>query len=111
MKTKGFCIVKIACIPYQTKGYLHGDVLPPFHRLLKSTHSSYAAKNIPLVDPLPALLRNAYLSHHTLVLNLSAPCAAIAAFILAELTDNSEVGYVSLLIKVPFGTSGFVGWP
>ena len=32
------------------------------------------------------------LSHHTLVLNLSAPCVAIAAFTLAVLTESSEVG-------------------
>ena len=52
-----------------------------------------------------------YLSHQTRVLNTSGPITAIAAFTLSVLTDNSEVGYPILLINVPLGTSGLLGWP
>src|SRR5678809_867301 len=52
-----------------------------------------------------------YLSHQILVLNLSGPCLDIASFKFVVFTDNSEVGYVSLLINVPFGTSGLFGCP
>lgn len=50
-----------------------------------------------------------HLSHQIFVLDLSGPRAAIAAFTLSVFTDNSEVAYVSLLMKVLFGTPGLPG--
>ena len=50
-----------------------------------------------------------HLSHHNLVLNLSAPIPAIASFTFFVFTDNSDVGYPILLGKVPLGTSGLFG--
>src|SRR5918993_4533611 len=51
-----------------------------------------------------------YLSHQTLVSKLSAPILAMAAFTFVVLTEISELGYVSLLMKVPvivFPGNGF----
>ena len=51
------------------------------------------------------------LSHHNLVLNLSGPIVAMAAFTFAVFTESSDVGYPIRLIKVPLGTSGLLGCP
>ena len=50
-------------------------------------------KGLPCLYKINCCCHHFYgLSHQTLVLNLSAPCAAIAAFTLVVFIDNSEVG-------------------
>jgi hypothetical protein len=46
----------------------------------------------PHLAPPNAIGENYGLSHHNLVLNLSGPITAVAAFTLVELTESSDVG-------------------